>query len=84
MAVRGYDVENPSYFPSIGEYTSKLESHSFETRYATLLNRPTELNNGIDGLAEWLAMFGDSILAAIPDDEQSAIISSVEDQLREE
>lgn len=83
-AVRGYDVENPWYFPTIGEYTSKLESHGFETRYATLFDRPTELDSGTDGLAEWLTMFGDSLLAAIPDDEQSAVISSVEDRLREE
>ncbi|WP_029601645.1 class I SAM-dependent methyltransferase [Halococcus hamelinensis] len=83
-AVRGYDVESPWYFPSIGEYTSKLESHDLETRYATLFDRPTELDSGTDGLAEWLGMFGDSFLSAIPDDEQSAVIASVEDRLRED
>lgn len=83
-AIRGYDVESPWYFPSIGDYTSKLESHGLETRYATLFDRPTELDNGTDGLAEWLEMFGDSLLSPIPDDEQSAVISSVENRLREE
>lgn len=83
-AVRGYDVESPWYFPSIDEYTSKLESHGIETRYTTLFDRPTRLDNGNDGLAEWLGMFGDSLLSAIPDDQQPAVISSVEDRLREE
>lgn len=80
---RGYSVESPWYFPSIGEYASKLESHGFETRYATLFDRPTELNNGTDGLANWLGMFGDSLLSAIPDCEQSTVVAAVEDRLRE-
>lgn len=82
-AARGYDVESPWYFPSVGEYTSKLESHGFETRYATLFDRPTELDNGTDGLADWLGMFGDSLLSTIPDDEQSTVIAAVEDRLQE-
>lgn len=80
---RGYSVESPWYFPSIGEYASKLESHGFETRYATLFDRPTELNSGTDGLANWLGMFGDSLLSAIPDCEQSTVVAAVEDRLRE-
>ncbi|ELZ02181.1 class I SAM-dependent methyltransferase [Natrialba aegyptia] len=81
---RGYDVQSPWYFPSIGEYASKLESHGFETHYATLFDRPTELENGTDGLAEWLGMFGDSLLSAIPAEERSSVISAVEDRLRED
>ncbi|QLG49030.1 class I SAM-dependent methyltransferase [Natrinema halophilum] len=83
-AERGYDVEDPWYFPSIGDYASKLESHGLETQYARLFDRPTELENGTDGLADWLGMFGDSLLAPIPDDEQPAVISGVEDRLRED
>ena len=81
---RGYSVESPWYFPSIGEYAPKLESHGFETRYATLFDRPTELADGTDGLANWLGMFGDSLLSAIPDCERSTVVAAVEDRLRED
>ncbi len=80
-AERGYDVENPWYFPTVGEYTTKLEAHGFEVRYATLFDRPTELDGGPDGLASWLGMFDDSPLFAIPDEEQG-IVSTVEGRLR--
>lgn len=81
---RGYPVESPWYFPSIGEYTTKLESHGFEPRYATLFDRPIELDKGADGLAEWIGMFGDSLLAAVPEEEQAAVITGVEDRLRDD
>lgn len=83
-ADQGYAVESPWYFPSIGEYATKLESHGFETRYGTLFDRPTELDNGADGLAEWISMFGDSLLSAVPKEKQSAVIAGVEDRLRDE
>jgi trans-aconitate methyltransferase len=80
-ADHGYDVTNPWYFPTIGEYAMKLESHGLETRYATLFDRPTELENGSEGLRKWLSMFGDSLLAPIPEEERSGIIAAVEDRL---
>ncbi|MFD1644097.1 class I SAM-dependent methyltransferase [Haloarchaeobius litoreus] len=83
-AARGYDVENPWYFPSVGEYATRLEAHGFEVRYATLFDRPTELDDGEDGLAGWLGMFGDGLLGPIPADEREAVISDVEDRLRNE
>ncbi|MCO8252220.1 methyltransferase domain-containing protein [Haladaptatus sp. AB618] len=81
---RGYDIENPWYFPSVGEYTTNLEAHGFEVRYATLFDRPTELDGGPDGLSSWLEMFGDGLLAPVPDDEQRAVVSAVEDRLRDD
>ncbi len=83
-AERGYGVEGPWYFPSVGDYASKLELHGLETRYATLFDRPTKLENGTDGLADWLEMFGDSLLSPIPADERQSVISGVEDRLRED
>lgn len=81
---RGYAIESPWYFPSIGEYAMKLESHGLETRYGTLFDRPTQLNNGANGLAEWIGMFGDNLLSAVPKEERSAVIAGVEDRLRDE
>lgn len=81
---RGYTVENPWYFPSVGEYATKLEAHGFEVRYATLFDRPTVLEGGADRLSSWLTMFGDSLLSAVPAEEQQATITAVEDALRDE
>ena len=83
-ADREYDVDSPWYFPSVGEYASKLESHGFEVRYATLFDRPTELDGGDDGLANWLDVFGDGLLAAVPKDERDAVVADVEGLLRDE
>lgn len=81
-ADRGYDVTSPWYFPTIGEYATRLESHGLETQYATLFDRPTELEDSSDGLRNWLGMFGDSLLAPVPEEERSDVIAAVEDSLR--
>ncbi|APX96622.1 class I SAM-dependent methyltransferase [Natronorubrum daqingense] len=78
---RGYDAANPWYFPSIGEYAGRLESHGFEVRFARLFDRPTELEDGEGGLQNWLGMFGDSFFAACSEDEQAAVIDDVESEL---
>lgn len=81
---RGYDAETPWYFPGIHEYTPRLAEHGLEPRRAVLFDRPTELDGGQQGLRNWLEMFGDSIFAGVPDDEQAAVIESIENQLRED
>jgi len=83
LAARGYETPMPWYFPTIGKYATTLEAHGFEVQYATLLDRPTELN-GEDGLATWMAGFGDSLLAQLSDADHQSVISGVEDRLREE
>jgi trans-aconitate methyltransferase len=83
LAARGYETPMPWYFPTVGEYATKLETHGFEVQYATLFDRPTELD-GDDGLATWMEGFGDSLLAQLSDAEQQSVIEGVEDQLREE
>ncbi|WP_255151387.1 class I SAM-dependent methyltransferase [Halorarius halobius] len=83
-SARGYDVESPWYFPSVGEYATALEAHGLEVRYATLFDRPTELDDGDDGLAAWLDMFGDDLLAGVPDDERAAVVAETEHRLRDD
>jgi hypothetical protein len=68
----------------VGEFASALEPHGFEVRRAELFDRPTELAGGEDGLRSWLAMFGDSLLEAVPDGEREAVLSAVEDRLRDD
>jgi trans-aconitate methyltransferase len=81
---RGYDTPMPWYFPSIGAYASRLETHGFEVQHATLFDRPTELDGGDDGLSTWLGLFGDGLLSPLADDEREAVIAGVEDRLRGE
>lgn len=83
-ATRGYEVENPWYFPSVAEYATKLDAHGLEVRYAILFDRPTKLDGGEDGLASWLSMFGDGLLSAIPKSDRRAVVSDVEARLRDE
>lgn len=78
---RGYDVEDPWYFPTVGEHATLLESHGFEVRYARLFDRPTDLD-GESGLREWLGMFGDSLLAPLTPEEREAVVADIEDRLR--
>lgn len=82
LAERGYEIGVPWYFPSIGEYATELEASGFEVRYATLLDRPTTLDNAEEGLAVWLDMFGDRFLSPLSADEQASVIAGVEDRLR--
>ena len=82
LTARGYETPMPWYFPTVGEYASRLETHGFEVQYARLFDRPTELD-GEDGLATWLEGFGDSLLADLSAADQQAVIEGVEDRLRE-
>lgn len=82
LAARGYATVHPWYFPCVGEYTRRLENSGFEVRFARLFDRPTDLDGGVDGLANWLGMFGDALLAPVPEGEREAVVAAVVDQLR--
>lgn len=79
---RGYEAENPWYFPRLGEYAGRLEAHEFEVTRAVLFDRLTDLEDGADGLANWLRMFGDRLFGAVPDGEREELIAAVEKRLR--
>lgn len=83
LGARGYDAHMPWYFPSVGEYATLLEASGFEVRYAALFDRPTALDNGEEGLAVWLDMFGDQFLSPLSADERESVVAGVEDRLRE-
>ncbi|MBP5974315.1 methyltransferase domain-containing protein [Brasilonema sp. CT11] len=75
-------TSNPWYFPSIGEYGSLLEKHGFELTYATLFERPTPLEDGEQGLQNWLKMFANSFLNGLSIDDQRNTLVDIENQLR--
>jgi trans-aconitate methyltransferase len=84
LRARGYDRVHPWYFPTVGEYATRLERHGFEVRRAVLFDRPTELDDGEAGLRNWLEMFGDSLFAALSEGEQAEVVTAIEDRLRDE
>lgn len=57
--------QTPWYFPSVGEYTPVLERHGLEVTFAALFDRPTRLEGGAQGLADWITMFGARLTTAL-------------------
>lgn len=84
LDARGHDSAVPWYFPSVGEHARVLERHDFELLYARLFDRPTDLDGGADGLRRWLDLFADDLLAPLSADERDAVLTAVEDRLRED
>jgi trans-aconitate methyltransferase len=70
---RGFEARNPWYFPSLGEYAALLEQHGFEVRYGLHFDRLTPLEEGERSLADWIEMFGGTLLAAVPSAERNAV-----------
>ncbi|MFB2838630.1 class I SAM-dependent methyltransferase [Floridanema evergladense] len=73
---------NPWYFPSIAEYATLLEQQQFEVKYALLFERPTPLEGGQAGIANWLQMFANGILSQLSHEQQMQVIQSVQMQLQ--
>ncbi|GIV97095.1 MAG: methyltransferase type 11 [Herpetosiphonaceae bacterium] len=76
------EVEHGWYFPSIGEYAGVLERCGLEVRYAALFDRPTRLEDGEQGLRNWLAMFGGRMLDIVPGELREPAIAKAEERLR--
>jgi trans-aconitate methyltransferase len=73
---------NPWYFPSMAAYSALLESHGLEPILMRLYDRPTLLDGGEAGLSGWLAMFGDSFLRGVSEDDRCTVLTGVADRLR--
>lgn len=82
LAAGTVDPLSTFYFPSISEYTSILESEGFEVGFATLFDRPTELEDPVRGLEQWLLMFQQKALESIPREGRPAAIRKIEANLR--
>lgn len=74
-------IATPWYFPSIGDYATRLEQQGFDVSFAVLFDRPTPLE-GETGMANWLQMFADNVLSTVPPEMRSTVIAAVETQLR--
>lgn len=82
---RGYARQagvNLWYFPSIGEYTTALETQGFTVKSAQHYDRPTELADSETGIADWLRQFAGPFLKWIPEEIAAEIRLEVQEELR--
>lgn len=73
---RGMDTALPWYFPRLGEYAGRVETHGLDVWSARLFDRMTVLE-GSAGLRSWLQQFGDSWLARFGN-ERDAVVEAIE------
>ena len=70
------------YFPSIGEYASLLERHGLAVQLALLFDRPTKLEEGEQGLRNWVQMFGDRVFAHVSEEVKQQVLQRTEEKTR--
>ncbi len=70
------------YFPSVGDYTTLLERHGLEVRLAILFDRPTKLDQGEQGLRNWLNMFTTRMLQGISQEARQQVVVRTEEKTR--
>jgi len=87
QTLRSYGREEafvmPWYFPKVGEYASLLEKYGMEVRIARLFDRPTILNNGEEGMRDWLSMFGTAMFPEAERSESETWIWDAAEKLKE-
>jgi SAM-dependent methyltransferase len=77
--------DNPWYFPSVAEYSALLEKNGIEVLSAQLYDRPTALEEGPEGMANWLRMFGGILLQEVPVGKtKEQVIEEIVARLRDE
>src|ERR1700761_325323 len=72
---------NPWYFPSLSEYTGKLEAQGFRVTFAAHFDRDTLLQDGRQGVVKWLKMFAPVYFEGIAAAEQEQILNEITDIL---
>lgn len=85
LATAGYasdPLQNRWYFPTLGEYSTLLEKSGFEVTFAAVFDRPTSLEDGEQGLRNWLHMFASPFFEQVPPEKLPALITAIEEQLR--
>ncbi|KAL3905351.1 MAG: hypothetical protein SGILL_009712 [Bacillariaceae sp.] len=61
---------NPWCFPSVGEMSALLEKYGIEVTSAELFDRPTLLEDGEEGVTNWLRMFGSAFFEDMKTEEE--------------
>lgn len=79
---KGLEYKRSFYFPSIGEYTSIIDSHGLKTDYAILFDRPTVQKNP-DGLVDWIKMFNKAPFEGLAEDVKENIYEEARIRLKD-
>ncbi len=74
-------AKRPWYFPSLGEYTGKLEAAGFRVTFAVHFDRKTLLQDGRAGVTKWLNMFGPTYFEGIAETKKQQILTEITDLL---
>ncbi|NEQ20928.1 MAG: methyltransferase domain-containing protein [Microcoleus sp. SIO2G3] len=82
MGFASPETLSPWYFPSISEYARRLENFGFDVTYAVLVDRPTPLDDGDAGMANWMRMFASRFLEGLSFEQQVQVIQAVEQHLK--
>lgn len=82
LLAAGFPRQNPWYFPTLGEYSTLLESFGFEVADAQTFPRWTRLEHPERGFREWMEMFAGPYFDGIPSALRLAIVEDAEDRLR--
>ena len=72
------------FFPSIGEYTSALETQGFTVTFAQWYDRPTALADEENGIVDWLQMFAKPFFEGINNEDADEIQKEVQHKLRDQ
>ena len=74
LAHHGYDGRNhdTNYYPTPGEYTSRLERCGFTVKQIALIPRPTRLPES--GMAGWITTFRCGVLDSLPQALREAVV----------
>lgn len=76
------NADFPWYFPTIGEYTSLLESAGFHVGVAIHFSRPTKLA-GENGLRNWLEMFSPNLFENVNPEVKERVFNTTSNNLKE-
>lgn len=86
LRTKGYKVQSDLdlwYFPSIGEYSTELESAGFRVLFAEHYDRPTELADEKSGIKDWISMFADNFFIGVEENHIEEIKNEVQESVKE-
>ncbi len=78
----GHEIPHGWFYPSIGEYSSLLESCGLEVTQAWLFDRHTPLE-GEAGMRNWLTMFAERMFVELDAAQKEEALTEIEMYLRE-
>ena len=86
LKMRGYGKQSELdlwYFPTIGEYSTELESAGFRVIFAKHYDRPTKLADENSGIKDWISMFAESFFIGVTENHKEEIKDEVQEKTKD-